>query len=167
MIQNYTCQAFIEIPQGSRIKYEWDFDQKILQAIRTLPSTYVFPVNYGFIPKTLAADDDDLDIFVFSTSPIIAPSLVTVEIAGVLEMTDKGIRDDKIIAFMQNDQQWQYRKNINSWPKDLIEQLHLFYKDVKKLENKAFEFLGFKDEITAISLIKSCGLNYEEKIIRR
>lgn len=163
----FTTQAFIEITQGSRIKYEWDFDQKILQAVRTLPENYVFPVNYGFIPKTYAPDDDELDIFVFSSNPIIAPSLVNVQIAGVLEMTDKGIRDDKVIAYMQNDLQWRHRQSLENWSKDLIEQLHVFYREVKRLESKPFEFLGFKNALTAISLIKACGLAFEEKIIRR
>ncbi len=167
MSSAYTAQAFIEVTQGSSIKYEWDFDHKILQAVRTLPETYVFPVNYGFIPKTYAPDDDDLDIFVFSSTPILAPSIVNVQIVGVLEMTDKGVRDDKIIAYMQKDLHWKHTKSIEHWPKDLIEQLHTFYREVKRLESKPFEFLGFKDAQVAISLIKSCSLKYEEKIIRR
>ncbi len=167
MESNFLCQAFIEITQGSSIKYEWDFDHKILHAVRTLPASYVFPVNYGFIPKTLAPDGDDLDIFVFSSSPINAPSIVSVQIVGVLEMTDKGERDDKVIAFMKGDLHWQLRESIELWPKPLVEQLHNFYREVKRLENKSFEFLGFKNADTALSLIKKCSLNYEEKIIRR
>lgn len=167
MSLSYTCQALIEITQGSSIKYEWDFDHKILQAVRTLPESYIFPVNYGFIPKTYAEDEDDLDIFVFCSSPIVAPAIVNVQIVGVLQMTDKGVRDDKVIAYMQNDKHWKYTKSIEHWPKDLIEQLLTFYREVKRLEAKAFEFLGFKDAQTAVSLIKSCSLKYEEKIIRR
>lgn len=163
----YTCQAFVEIPQGSSIKYEWDFDHKILHAVRTLPETYVFPVNYGFIPKTLAEDEDELDIFVFASSPLIAPSLVSVNIVGVLEMTDKGVRDDKIISYMSGDKKWPLKSSIDNWPKDLLEQLHIFYREVKRLEAKPFQFLGFKSAEQAITLIKSSTLNYEEKIIRR
>lgn len=164
---NFSCQAFIEVTQGSSIKYEWDFDHQILHAKRTLPETYVFPVNYGFIPKTLAADEDDLDIFVFSSAPILAPSIVSVQVVGVLEMTDKGVRDDKVIAYMQGDVHWQYRESIEKWPKPLIEQLHDFYREVKRLEAKPFQFLGFQNAIHAMSLIKNCSLLYEEKIIRR
>jgi inorganic pyrophosphatase len=167
MEKKFSCQALIEIPQGSSIKYEWDFDLKILHAVRSLPENYVFPVNYGFIPKTLAPDEDELDIFVFSSAPIIAPSLVHVQVVGVLEMTDKGVRDDKIISYMQGDVHWKLKESIEKWPSALIDQLHSFYREVKRLEKKPFEFLGFKNAETAISSIKNCALNFEEKIIRR
>lgn len=161
-----SCQAFIEISQGSRIKYEWDHASKILQAVRTLPNTFVFPTNYGFIPKTYAADEDELDIFVFSSELIKAPSIVNVNVVGVLQMTDKGIRDDKIIAYMQGDNSWNYKQEINQWPKDFIEQLHVFYREVKRLENKAFSFLGFEGTDVAMDLIQNSRVLFEEKSIK-
>ena len=167
MDQNFSCQAFIEVTQGSSIKYEWDFDQKILHAARTLPEHYMFPANYGFIPKTLAADGDELDVIVFSSAPIKAPSTVTVRVVGVLEMTDKGVRDDKILSYMQNDVHWRIHDSIEHWPKAVLEQLHVFYREVKKLEKKPFEFLGFKNVDTAIKLVQECSLTFQEKIIRR
>ena len=161
------CQAFIEVSQGSSVKYEWDHTHKVLYAARTLPENYFFPVNYGFIPKTLASDGDELDIFVFSSSTLLAPSIVSATVVGVLEMTDKGVRDDKIIAYMQRDAHWKYRDSLEKWPSQLVDQLHIFYKEVKRLESKAFEFLGFKSSDVAVKLISDCSLKYEEKAVRQ
>ena len=145
--------AQIEIGKGSRVKYEWLEEQKTLLAKRILPAGYIYPVNYGFIPDTLAPDEDALDIIVFASETLQPGALVECRILGVLEMLDKGVRDDKILAVMADDSSWPYPGELDSYPSSILEEIHLFYQEVKRLEKKSFKFLGIKSKEVALKLI--------------
>jgi inorganic pyrophosphatase len=91
-------EGIIEIPKGSRAKYELDKDSGLLRLDRVLYSSVYYPANYGFIPKTYCDDKDPLDILVISQIDIVPMCLVSAKIIGVMRMLDQGEADDKIIA---------------------------------------------------------------------
>lgn len=88
--------GIIEIPRGSNYKYEIEKESGALFLDRILEMHY--PTNYGFIPKTLSEDGDDLDIFVYSETPIHPLTKVKLEVLGVLEVEDNGVKDEKVIC---------------------------------------------------------------------
>ena len=93
-------EALIEIPKGSKAKYELDKETGILRLDRILYTSTVYPANYGFIPKTLADDGDPLDVLVLGADPIYPMTLVTCFPIGVIKMVDDGAMDEKIIAIL-------------------------------------------------------------------
>src|SRR6476469_11187129 len=90
--------AVIEIPQGSRAKYEIDKASGLLKLDRVIYSSFHYPVNYGFIPQTLGYDNDPLDILVLCSQSIQPLCLVEAKIIGNMQLIDSGDKDDKIIA---------------------------------------------------------------------
>ena len=95
--------AVIEIPMGSSVKYELDKETGLLRLDRILYSAVFYPANYGFIPQTLAEDDDPLDVLVLCQEPVQPLSLIKARAIGVMTMIDSGASDDKIIAVATND----------------------------------------------------------------
>jgi inorganic pyrophosphatase len=95
--------AVIEIPQGSRAKYEIDKDSGLLKLDRIIYSSFYYPCNYGFIPQTYGDDKDPLDILVITSQPVQAMCLMQAKVIGVMQMIDSGDADDKIIAVAAND----------------------------------------------------------------
>ena len=95
--------AVIEIPQGSRCKYEIDKESGLLKLDRVIYSSFYYPVNYGFIPQTYGDDKDPLDILVITSLPVQPLTLMEAKIIGVMQMIDSGDADDKIIAVANND----------------------------------------------------------------
>src|SRR6185295_18830920 len=98
-----TVNALIEIPQGSRSKYEVDKTTGLLRLDRVIYSSFHYPVNYGFIPQTLGQDGDPLDILVLCSQSIQSLCLVTATVIGNMQMIDSGQVDDKIIAVASKD----------------------------------------------------------------
>src|SRR6188768_1410510 len=104
--------AVIEIPKGSRAKYEIDKPSGLLRMDRVIHSSFHYPVNYGFIPQTLGDDKDPLDILVLSSVSVTPLCLVEARVIGVMQMVDSGDADDKIIAVAHTDPSVNYIKNI-------------------------------------------------------
>jgi inorganic pyrophosphatase len=92
------CNTVIEIPRGSKVKYELDKDTGLCYVDRILYSSVVYPHNYGFIPKTLCEDGDPLDVLVLMQEPVVPMCFLRARPIGVMQMLDQGERDDKIIA---------------------------------------------------------------------
>jgi inorganic pyrophosphatase len=99
----HIVQAIIEIPSGSRAKYELDKDSGLLRLDRVLYSSVHYPANYGFIPQTLGEDHDPLDILVISRVEVQPLCIVRAKVLGVMRMVDSGEGDDKIIAVAADD----------------------------------------------------------------
>ena len=109
--------ALIEIPQGSRAKYEIDKDSGLLKLDRIIYSSFYYPCNYGFIPQTYGDDKDPLDILVITSQPVQAMCLMEAKVVGVMHMVDSGDADDKIIAVAANDPSVRhYNNHINGFP---------------------------------------------------
>ena|SRR5579864_2165662 len=134
-------KAIIEIPKGSTYKYEVDKLTGVLTVDRIVHMKY--PQNYGFIPNTLGEDGDPLDIFVFSSDPIYPLSRVNVEVIGIIKMTDNGVRDDKIIAKLKDD---------NLLPISAISDLIHFLRAYKSNT----EVLAYENAGEALRVIEQC-----------
>jgi len=154
--------SVIEIPQGSRQKYEIDKPSGLLKLDRVIYSSFYYPVNYGFIPQTYGDDRDPLDILVISSVSIQPLCLVQAKVIGVMQMIDSGDADDKIIAVGNNDPGVNYINNIEEMPKHFFNELRQFFEEYKKLENKSVSVNEFQDKATALKIIEEAMRFYKE-----
>lgn len=133
--------ACIEIEQGSKNKYELDKETGLIILDRVLYTSTHYPMNYGFIPRTLSGDNDPLDVFVLCSQPIEKMSLVRCYPIGVVFLTDKDETDEKIIAIPYGDPQYNSYKDISSLPAHILDELKHFLSVYKQLENKVVKVL--------------------------
>lgn len=154
--------AIIEIPQGSRAKYEIDKDSGLLKLDRIIFSSFHYPVNYGFIPQTYGEDKDPLDILVITSIPVQPMCLMEAKVLGVMHMVDSGDADDKIIAVAANDPSVRHYNNLEELPKHFFDELRHFFEEYKKLENKTVRVDELGDKHTALNVIDSAIRLYAE-----
>ncbi|MGN6291405.1 MAG: inorganic diphosphatase [Chitinophagaceae bacterium] len=145
--------ALIEIPQGSRAKYEVDKATGLLLLDRVIYSSFHYPVNYGFIPQTLGQDSDPLDILVLCSQSIQSLCLVEATVIGNMQMIDSGQLDDKIIAVASKDPSVNHYTKIEDLPQHFLLELRNFFEQYKVLENKKVEIDNFQDKATAWGII--------------
>lgn len=155
--------AVIEIPQGSRAKYEVDKATGLLKLDRVIYSSFHYPINYGFIPQTLGQDGDPLDILVFCSQSIQPLCLVEATVVGNMQMIDSGQVDDKIIAVASKDPSVNHIKSIDELPPHFINELRNYFEQYKVLENKIVEIDNFQDAATAYKIINDAIDFYKEK----
>jgi inorganic pyrophosphatase len=154
--------AVIEIPQGSRAKYEIDKDSGLLKLDRIIYSSFYYPCNYGFIPQTYGDDKDPLDILVITSQPVQAMCLMQAKVIGVMQMIDSGDADDKIIAVAANDPSVNHYNNIEEIPPHFFEELRHFFEEYKRLENKSVTVNEFGDKAVALTIIEDSFALYKE-----
>lgn len=131
-----TVPAVIEIPRGSKNKYELDKDSGLLRLDRVLHGAVHYPADYGFVPRTYCDDGDPLDILVVSQEPVVPLTLVSARILGVMRMRDdKGI-DDKLIAASVHDPAYAGCRELADLPPHLLREIQRFFLDYKVLEQK-------------------------------
>ncbi len=147
-------KAIIEIPEGSKAKYEIDKPTGLLKLDRVIYSSFHYPVNYGFIPQTLGQDNDPLDILVICSESIQSLCLVEATVIGNMQMIDNGEKDDKIIAVATKDPAVNYINNVNELPKHFITVLRNYFENYKVLENKKVEIDEFQDKESAYKIIE-------------
>lgn len=154
--------AVIEIPQGSRAKYEIDKASGLLMLDRIIYSSFYYPCNYGFIPQTYGDDRDPLDILVITSQPVQALCLMQAKVVGVMQMIDSGDADDKIIAVAANDPSVNHYNNIEELPRHFFDELRHFFEEYKKLENKSVTVNEFQDKSMALKIIDD-AIQYYKK----
>ena len=154
--------ALIEIPQGSRAKYEVDKSTGLLKLDRVIYSSFHYPVNYGFIPQTLGQDSDPLDILVLCSQAIQSLCLVEATVIGNMQMIDSGQTDDKIIAVASKDPSVNHYRKMEDLPQHFLLELRNFFEQYKVLENKKVEIDNFQDKDTACTIIKAAIDFYKE-----
>src|SRR5579872_2807902 len=138
-------QTVIEIPFGSSVKYELDKTSGLIKLDRVLYSAVFYPANYGFIPQTLAEDDDPLDVLVLCQEPVVPLTLVNARAIGLMTMMDSGKRDHKILAVAVEDPEFNGFREATELPPHRLTMLRRFFQDYKKLEGKAVEVEEFCD----------------------
>lgn len=146
--------AVIEIPKGSKSKYELDKETGLLKLDRVLYTSTHYPANYGFIPLTYADDNDPLDVLVLCSETIYPLSLVECAPIGVITMTDEGEADEKIIAIPVNDPSYNQYKNIGDLPAHIFNEMAHFFTVYKTLENKETAVDKVEDKDTACKIIQ-------------
>ena len=146
--------ALIEIPQGSKSKYEIEKKTGLLKLDRIIYSSFHYPVNYGFIPQTLGKDGDPLDILVMCSEPIQPLCLVEAFVIGNMQMIDTGLIDDKIIAVALRDPGVNYIKSLDEVPAHSFKVLKNYFEQYKVLENKKVEINDFQEKEIAFEIIK-------------
>lgn len=156
-------EALIEIPRGSKAKYELDKETGLLRLDRVLYTSTVYPSNYGFIPKTLADDGDPLDVLVLCNEPIFPMTLVTCMPIGVIKMLDGGERDEKIIAVPVNDPNYKHYYDIHELPKHIFEEMMHFFEVYKMLEHKTTTVKEICHKYDALQIISNSIKNYKDK----
>ena len=160
-------EGIIEIPKGSRAKYELDKESGLLRLDRVLYSSVYYPANYGFIPKTYCDDKDPLDILVISQIDIVPMCLVSAKIIGVMRMLDQGEADDKIIAVASGDPSVNHINDISELPQHFVFELRNFFEDYKKLENKSVVVEDFLDKKTAMQILQESIELYNTTFLKK
>lgn len=158
--------AVIEIPSGSRNKYELDKITGLLRLDRVLYSAVQYPGDYGFIPGTLAEDGDPLDVLVLINEPTFPGCLITVRPVGVLYMTDRGEPDEKILAVPSEDPYHQEYFDIADLPQHYLKEVQHFFGVYKDLEGKRVEIGEWGKSVQAMETIQECIQRYEAKYPR-
>lgn len=145
--------AIIEIPKGSRNKYEYDRELRIFRLDRILYSSIYYPADYGFIPSTLSRDGDPLDVLVIISEPTSIGVLVDVRPIGVLHMVDEKGEDEKIISVCCGDPFYNSIGDISEIPKHFIREVDHFFSIYKDLEGKKVKTFGYKGSEEAEKVI--------------
>jgi inorganic pyrophosphatase len=156
--------ALIEIPQGSRTKYEIDKATGLLRLDRVIYSSFHYPVNYGFIPQTLGDDGDPLDILVLCSQSIQPLCLVEATIIGNMQMIDSGEKDDKIIAVATKDPSVNHITRVDEMPKHFFLELKNYFEQYKVLENKQVQIDEFQDREAAYRIINDAIALYKKEL---
>lgn len=157
--------AVIEIPQGSRCKYEIDKPSGLLRLDRVIFSSFYYPINYGFIPQTYGGDKDPLDILVITSLPVQPLTLMDAKVMGVMQMIDGGDPDDKIIAVAATDPGVNHYNNIEELPKHFFDELRHFFQEYKKLENKTVVVEDFGDKAKALAIVEEAIAFYKTTFV--
>ena len=156
--------ALIEISKGSKNKYELDKETGHLILDRVLFTSTHYPQNYGFIPRTYAADYDPLDVLVMCSEDILPMSFVECSPIGVLIMTDNGLDDQKIIAVANNDPFYKDYHDISEVPQHVMDEIKHFFSVYKTLEGKDTAINEVKGRDVAVQIIEECIKSYHNLI---
>ena len=154
--------AVIEIPKGSKKKYELDKETGLLILDRILYTSTHYPANYGFIPRTFAEDGDPLDVLVLCSESIEPLTLVRCYPIGVIRMLDNGKPDEKIIAIPFNDPSYNLYKDISDLPKHVFDEMRHFFTVYKALENKQTAVDEEQGREEAVRVVRECIDYYVE-----
>ncbi len=155
--------VIIEIPKGSKNKYEIDKETGLITLDRALHTSQDYPFDYGFVPQTHWEDGDPLDVVVLTTYPLAPGVLVKVRPVAVVNMIDDGEGDAKIIGVPEKDPRWDDVKDISDINKHTLKEIEHFFLTYKKLQNKEVSINGIDGKDKAIEAINKSIVLYKEK----
>lgn len=156
-----TFDVLIEIPKGSRNKYEYDFDLKKIRFDRMLFSSMMYPGDYGFVPETLALDSDPLDVLVLGHEPTFPMCVMEVKPIGVFHMTDEKGPDEKIVCVPVSDPIWSLKNDISDLNPHRLDEITHFFQVYKDLEEKKVDVGGWGNADEAKEIVKKCIERYQ------
>lgn len=160
--KDVTFDVLIEIPKGSRNKYEYDFVLNKIRFDRMLFSSMMYPGDYGFIPETLALDGDPLDVLVMGSEPTFPMCVMEVMPIGVFHMTDEKGPDEKLICVPVSDPIWNNRRDIKDINPHRLKEIEHFFEVYKDLEEKKVDVGGWGNAEDAVKIYKKCVQRYED-----
>lgn len=148
--------VLIEIPGGSKNKYEYDKDIQAFALDRVLYSSVQYPYDYGFVPNTLADDGDPLDGMVIIDEPTFPGCIIAARPIGMLEMIDGGDRDEKILCVPDKDPRYKDVRSIKDLAQHRLDEIAEFFRSYKNLEKKVTEIRGWLDVDHVMPLVEQC-----------
>ncbi|MEE1245802.1 MAG: inorganic diphosphatase [Acutalibacteraceae bacterium] len=159
--EDFVC--VVEIPKGSKNKYELDKETGLIILDRILYTSTHYPANYGFIPRTLGDDGDPLDVLLLCSEPLEPLTLCRAYPIGVISMIDNGHNDEKIIAIPFNDPNYNIYTNIDQLPKHIFDEMRHFFSVYKTLENKETAVDEVSERSIAVKIVSDAIDNYIEQ----
>jgi inorganic pyrophosphatase len=163
MAEDVTLYCLVEIPKGSRNKYEWDEGLGAIRLDRFLFSSVVYPTDYGFIPETLAEDGDPLDAMVCVSEPTFPGCVIHVKPVAVLKMRDEEGVDDKIVCVPLRDPNWNLFDELGDLPLPLRNEILYFFSIYKQPEGKHVEIDGWYGVDDALDVIEQARRRYDSE----
>ena len=155
--------AIIEIPFGSSVKYELDKQSGLIKLDRVLYSAVYYPANYGFVPQTLAEDDDPLDVLVLCQETVAPLTIIHARTIGLMTMIDAGKKDHKIIAVATEDPEFNSYREAAEMPAHRLTMLRRFFQDYKQLEGKHVEVDEIEPAKNAYPIIEDALHRYSRQ----
>ncbi len=156
----------IEIPKGSKKKYELDKETGYLMLDRILYTSTHYPANYGFIPRTYGDDKDPLDVLLLCAETLEPMTLVKAKPIGVISMIDNGQGDEKIIAVPSNDPTYNHFNDISDLPAHIFEEMSHFFTVYKNLENKQTAVNEVMGRDAAVQIVQKAIDDYIEEFCK-
>ena len=157
-------RCVIEIPKGSKVKYELDKQTGLLWLDRVLHSAVHYPANYGFLPRTYCGDGDPLDVLVLGQEPVVPLCILRARAIGVLSMSDDKGLDDKIIAVHLDDPEYAHYRDVAELPPHRLKEMQRFFLDYKVLEQKAVDVERIRGPAAAERVIRDAVQLYQDQI---
>jgi inorganic pyrophosphatase len=158
--------AIIEIPTGSKVKYELDKATGLLRVDRILFSAVHYPANYGFVPRTYCDDGDPLDILVYCQEQIVPLAIMQAKVIGVMRMRDDKGEDDKLVAVSADDPEYADIADISEMPAHRMRELKRFFEDYKALEHKKVLVREPQGRAEALEVLRAAIKLYERDRVR-
>jgi inorganic pyrophosphatase len=158
--ESFAC--IVEIPKGSRNKYEWDHERDALVLDRFLFSSVVYPTDYGFIPDTLSQDGDPLDVMVCVSEPTFPGCMIDVKPIALFRMEDDKGLDDKVLCVPLRDPGWNRLESLDDIPDQLRNEIAHFFSIYKNLENKGVRVDGWFSRQEAVDEIHASRARFRE-----
>lgn len=162
---NDVVECVIEIPMGTKNKYEVDKKRNKIKLDRVLYSALSYPEEYGYIENTLSADGDPLDILLISSYPTFPGCLVDARVLGYLKVIDNNLEDEKVIAVVDKDPRFKQLNKLEDIPNHQLIEIKDFFLNYKKLQNIDVKVTDFYSKEEALNLIEECKKRFKSSEI--
>ncbi len=159
-----TVHVVVEIPKGSRNKYEYDEQLGVFKLNRVLYSALYYPGDYGFVPQTVYDDGDSMDALVMVGEPAFAGCVIVARPLGLFRLLDRGLRDDKVLAVPATDPLFSDYRHLNDVPRHFLAEVAHFFKVYKDLEGIGVEPLGWEPADAAYEQIERAMQRYRDRL---